>query len=64
VSFAAITQSVATQRLIPKASVYFVMNSVRKLLDIPSYHIHDAAFVLNKAPHIRPLPSKFSVLFF
>jgi hypothetical protein len=46
VSFAAITLCVASQRVIPKVSLYFVIDSVRKLLDTFSY-------VLNAA--IRPL---------
>jgi hypothetical protein len=37
VSFAAIILYVASQRVIPKVSVYFVIDSVRKLLDTPSY---------------------------
>jgi hypothetical protein len=37
VSFAAITLCVASQRVIPKVSVYFVIDSVRKLLDTPLY---------------------------
>jgi hypothetical protein len=37
VSFAAIILCVASQRVIPKVSVYFVIDSVRKLLDTPSY---------------------------
>jgi hypothetical protein len=37
VSFAAIIVSVASQRVIPKVRVYFVMDSVRKLLNISSY---------------------------
>jgi hypothetical protein len=37
VSFFAITLSVASQRVIPKVSVYFVIDSVRKLLDTDSY---------------------------
>jgi hypothetical protein len=37
VSFAAITVCVASQRVIPKASIYFVIDSVRKLLDTLSY---------------------------
>jgi hypothetical protein len=36
VSFAAITLCVASQRVFI-AAVYFVIDSVRKLLDIPSY---------------------------
>jgi hypothetical protein len=37
VSFAAITLCVASQRVMPKVSVYFVIDSVRKLLVTPSY---------------------------
>jgi hypothetical protein len=37
VSFAAVTLCVASQRVIPKVSVYFIIDSVRKLLDTPSY---------------------------
>jgi hypothetical protein len=37
VSFAAITPRVASQRVIPKVSVYFAIESVRKLLDTLSY---------------------------
>jgi hypothetical protein len=36
-SFGAITLCVASQRVIPKVRVYFVIDSVRKLLDTPSY---------------------------
>jgi hypothetical protein len=36
-SFAAVTLSVASQRVIPKERVYFFSDSVRKLLDTPSY---------------------------
>jgi len=39
VSFAAITLRVASQRMFIVAAVYFVMASVRKLLDTPSYRI-------------------------
>jgi hypothetical protein len=39
VSFAAITLYVAFQRVIPKVSVYFIMDSVRKLLETPTYII-------------------------
>jgi hypothetical protein len=38
VSFAAITLCVASQRVIPKVSVYFVIDSDRKLLDTPAYY--------------------------
>jgi hypothetical protein len=37
VSFTAITLCVASQRVIPKVSLYFVIDSVRKLLDTLSY---------------------------
>jgi len=37
VSFATITLCVASQRLLIVVSVYFVIDSVRKLLDTPSY---------------------------
>jgi len=36
VSFAVITLCVASQRVFVFVSVYFVIDSVRKLLDIPS----------------------------
>jgi len=37
VSFAAITICVASESAIPKVSVYFVIDAVRKRLDTPSY---------------------------
>jgi hypothetical protein len=37
VSFAAITPCVASQRMFIVVSVYFVIDSVRNLLDTPSY---------------------------
>jgi hypothetical protein len=37
VSFAAITLSVASQRVFTFAVVYFVIDSVQKLFDTPSY---------------------------
>jgi hypothetical protein len=37
VSFAAITLCVASQRVFIVVSVYFVIDSVRKLFDSPSY---------------------------
>jgi hypothetical protein len=37
VSFAAITLYVASQRLFVIVSMYFIIDSVRKLLDTPSY---------------------------
>jgi hypothetical protein len=36
-SFAAVTLYVASQLVIPNVDVYFVIDSVRKLLDTPSY---------------------------
>jgi len=41
VSFAAITLCVASQRVFIVVSVYFVIDSVRKLLDTPSYICSD-----------------------
>jgi hypothetical protein len=39
VSFAAITLCVASQRVFVVVSVYFFTDSVRKLLDMPSYNL-------------------------
>jgi hypothetical protein len=39
VSFAAITLFVASQRVFIVISVYFIIDSVRKLLDTPSYQV-------------------------
>jgi hypothetical protein len=39
VSFAAITLSVASQGVFIVVSIYFVIDSVRKLLNIPSYSV-------------------------
>jgi hypothetical protein len=39
VSFVAITLCVASQQVFVVVSVYFVIDSVRKLLDTPSYKI-------------------------
>jgi hypothetical protein len=39
VSFAAITLCVASQRVFIVVAFYFVIDSVRKLMDIPSYVI-------------------------
>jgi hypothetical protein len=46
VNFAAVTLRVASQRVIPKVTVYFVIDSVRKLLDTPSYFIRTVCIVL------------------
>jgi hypothetical protein len=37
VTFATMILCIASQRVIPKVNVYFVIHSVRKLLDTPSY---------------------------
>jgi len=36
-SFAAVTLCVASQQAIPKVSIYFIINSVQKLLNTPLY---------------------------
>jgi hypothetical protein len=41
VSFVTITLCIASQRVFIVASVYFVIDSVRKLLDTPSYLLFD-----------------------
>jgi hypothetical protein len=54
VSFAAITVCVASQRVIPKVSVYFVIDSFRKLLDKPTYEgLRNATVVNCIFPKIR-----------
>jgi hypothetical protein len=50
VSFAAITLCVASQRVFIVVSVYFVIDSVRKRLDTPSYSgsgVHVSCFGCN-----------------
>jgi len=47
-SFAAITLFVASQRVFIVVSVYFVMDSVRKLLDTPLYSARRNALELRK----------------
>jgi hypothetical protein len=44
VSFAAITLCVASQRVFIIVVVYFVIDSVRKLLVTPSYILHNMKF--------------------
>jgi hypothetical protein len=39
VSFAAITLHVASERMFIDVSIYFIIDSVRKLLDTPSYYL-------------------------
>jgi hypothetical protein len=51
VSFASITLYVASQRVIPKASVYLVIDSVRKLLDTPSYTFSSLHLFLDQHPN-------------
>jgi hypothetical protein len=50
VNFAAITLFVASQRVFVVVSVYFVIDSVRKLLDTPSYIRLPVAYTRNVAP--------------
>jgi hypothetical protein len=53
VSFAAITFCVASQRIIPKVSMYFVIDSVRKLVGTPSYAIEREGLLRTLASQIR-----------
>jgi hypothetical protein len=45
VNFVAITLCVASQRIIRKVGVYFIMDSVRKRLDTPSYSKYAVIFL-------------------
>jgi len=47
VSFAAITLCVASQRVFVAVGVYFVIDSVRKPLDTPSYLLSSDGTVIN-----------------
>jgi hypothetical protein len=47
-TFAAITLCVASQRVFIVVSVYFVIDSVRKLLGTPSYDINYGGILSNK----------------
>jgi hypothetical protein len=47
VSFAFITLCIASQRVIPKVSMYFFIDSVRKVLDTPSYYGQIYRFVFH-----------------
>jgi hypothetical protein len=62
VSFAVITLCVASQRVFIVVSVYFVIDSVRKFLDTPSYDpgipLHTHTHIL--APTSEPTPVRFS----
>jgi uncharacterized membrane protein len=64
VSFAAITLCVVSQRVFIVAVVYFVVDSVWKILDTPSYYQHSVCDLLHdrlvvpsgKLPHdINPV---------
>jgi hypothetical protein len=57
VSFAAITLYVASQRVLIVVSVYFVIDSVRKLLDTPSYFLYSVYFHLNRDIRLQCLNS-------
>jgi hypothetical protein len=46
-TFTAITLCVTSQRVVPKVSVYFVIDSVRKLLDTPSYYLRHLLSIWN-----------------
>jgi hypothetical protein len=56
VSFAAITLCDASQLVIPKVSVYFVIDSVQKLLDTPSYVFMALYIVKHRYNSTLPLP--------
>jgi hypothetical protein len=45
-SLAAITFCVASQLVVPMVSIYFVINSVRKLLVTPSYAVKSGFIVV------------------
>jgi len=47
--FATLILCVASQRVVPKVSLYFVIDSVRKLLDAPSY-IRCPLYILGREP--------------
>jgi hypothetical protein len=61
VSFAAITLCAASQRVFIFVVVYFVIDSVRKLLDTPSYtekrNVFKVMSYLCKGPHLWQAPS-------
>jgi hypothetical protein len=50
VIFAAKTLCVSSQRVVPKVTIYFVIDSVPKLLDTPSYtrHIRNEPWVVSR----------------
>jgi hypothetical protein len=53
VNFAAITLYVASQRVFIVVSLYFVIDSVRKLLDTPSYWAHDIKMVVRVGKELK-----------
>jgi hypothetical protein len=53
VSFAAVTLSAASQRVFIVVVAYFVIVSVRKLSDIPSYNID---WYWNTVTHVKVFP--------
>jgi hypothetical protein len=55
VSCAAISLCVASQRVIPKVSVYFVIDWVRKLLDTPSYTFRSVTWYLRNIELLLPV---------
>jgi hypothetical protein len=60
VSFAATTLCVASQSALIVVSVYFVIDSVRKLLDTPSYSVgSDDGRVAQKVSQILAQPFVF-----
>jgi hypothetical protein len=59
VNFAAIILCVASQRIITKLSVYFVMDSVRKLLDTPSYCVLLRSLYVNVGTWRQLIPLKW-----
>jgi hypothetical protein len=60
VSFAAITLCVASQRVFIVVSVYFVIDSVRKLLDTPSY-VHHVTHVTHQVIQLLTFRSPVSL---
>jgi hypothetical protein len=59
VNFAAITLWRGQQRVIPKVGVYFIIDSVRKLLNTPSYIIPACVLVLTHVTHCVLLIQNF-----
>jgi hypothetical protein len=53
VSFASLTLCVASQRVLIVVSIYFVIDSVRKLLDTLSYDLDADCIILFQIPSPR-----------